>query len=151
MCFPSRLGTIRQKKETGIVATKQRRKRRTATDTPIEAAIESMSIDIMVAGLKLGSNSLGLSHTTESLRGGLFQDRVVDLPFFVRSLNTKRKDQFFSLHVINRSVYFLNTRLNPDRFGSVYSYPRLDQFFDVSPYLVIHLTKCFYCIICSFF
>ena len=77
------------------MATKQRRKRRTATDTPIEAAIESMSIDIMVAGLKLGSNSLGLSHTTESLRGGLFQDRVVDLPSsFVHSTRNEKINFF---------------------------------------------------------
>lgn len=48
MCLPSRLGTNLHAKETGIVATKQRRKRRTATETPIEAAMELMSNDSMV-------------------------------------------------------------------------------------------------------
>lgn len=38
----------RHKNEIGIVATKQRRKRRTATETPIEAAIEFMSSNSMV-------------------------------------------------------------------------------------------------------
>jgi hypothetical protein len=46
--LPSRLGTNRHKNDTGIVATKHKRKRKTGTETPMAEAMECNSRDIVV-------------------------------------------------------------------------------------------------------
>lgn len=69
--------------------------------------------------LKLGSSSLGLSHTTESLREALFRScRVVldRFPLFVHYFTRTKRNQFLFLPVINRSVHFLNTLLDSVQF-----------------------------------
>ena len=51
-CLPNELGTNRWMKLTGIVTTKQRRNLKTGTETPIAAAMDSISKGMVISALE---------------------------------------------------------------------------------------------------